>query len=212
VQPALRTVANSLQDGDTDAAVALLRRILATESQQPLALSYLRQIESDPQALYSRESYAYTVRAGESLSTIARDRMKDTNQFYGLARYNGIKVPKQLSAGQVIRIPGKAPPATSSPPPPPAPAQTPAPPHAPAVAAPPPPPSPADIERQTANRIAALTKQARTAFARQDLCTAVRRWDEVLALDANHAVAKAERQKCLELMDRLREQGGRVTC
>ncbi|MGM9485019.1 LysM peptidoglycan-binding domain-containing protein [Roseateles sp. NT4] len=211
VQPALRTVANQLQEGDTESAGALLRRVLATDPAQPLALSYLRQIENDPQSLYPRESYAYTVRAGESLSTIARDRMKDTNQFYGLARYNGIKVPKQLSAGQVIRIPGRAPAASAT-----APAPAPVAAPAPAPAAAPTPAAPASAavspERQTANRIAALTKQARTAFARQDLCNAMRRWDEVLALDPNHAVAKAERQKCLELMDRLRQQGGQLAC
>ncbi|RZJ07556.1 MAG: LysM domain-containing protein [Rubrivivax sp.] len=210
VQPALRAVANELQDGDTDAAIALLRRVLATEPQQPLALSYLRQIESDPQALYSRESHAYTVRPGESLSSIARDRMRDSNQFYGLARYNNIRVPKQLSAGQVIRIPGKAPAAGSAPPPPaPAPAPVAATPPAPAASAA---PAPAPTERQIATRIATLTKQARTAFARQDLCTAAKRWDEVLELDPNHAVAKAERQKCAELMDRLRQQGGKLPC
>lgn len=214
VQPALRAVANHLQDGDTEGADALLRRVLATEPQQALALSYLRQMEGDPHALYGRESYAYTVRPGESLSSIARDRLKDINQFYGLARYNDIKVPRQLAAGQVIRIPGRAPaagsvapvPAAALPPPAAASAVAAA---ASAVAAA---PSPAAAQAQTARRIAALSKQARTAFARQDLCTAVRRWDEVLALDADHAVAKAERQKCLDLMDRLRQQGGKLDC
>lgn len=215
MQQALRTVANQLQDGDSDEALKLLKRILATEPQQPLAVSYLRQIESDAQALYPRESYAYTVRPGESLSTIARDRMKDISQFYGLARYNGIKVPKHLAAGQVIRIPGRAPAAGSLPPAPPAPAvakeaaPSPAPAAAPVAA---PTPSPADVERQTARRIATLSKQARTAFARQDLCTAAKRWEEVLTLDPDHAVAKAEHQKCLDLIDRLRQQGGKVAC
>jgi tetratricopeptide (TPR) repeat protein len=70
----------------------------------------LRQITADPVALLGRESFPYTVRANETLSRIAGRFLGDIYSFYILARYNDIKIPRQVSGGQVIRIPGKAPP------------------------------------------------------------------------------------------------------
>jgi tetratricopeptide (TPR) repeat protein len=37
--------------------------------------------------------------------------MGDIYLFYGLARYNDIRVPRQVAAGQSIKVPGKQPPA-----------------------------------------------------------------------------------------------------
>ena len=44
---------------------------------------------------------------GESLSQIAGRFMGDIYAFYGLARYNDIKVPRQVAGGQSLRVPGK---------------------------------------------------------------------------------------------------------
>jgi tetratricopeptide (TPR) repeat protein len=68
-------------------------------------------------ALYGRESFTYVVRPGESLSQVAGRFMGDIYAFYGLARYNGIKVPRQVAGGQSIRIPGKQRAALPLPPP-----------------------------------------------------------------------------------------------
>ena len=202
VPATLRAAQGLLQEGDADAAHELVRRVLAVEAGNAQALSYQRQIEGDPQALLGRESYAYVVRSGESLSSIARDRLRDSNLFYALARYNNVKVPRQLAAGQTIRIPGRAPAAAAAPAPAPAPAQPPTPAAAPAPAQPAapavePPPSPS---------ASAPDK------ARQDLCASVGLYDQVLELDANHPQARQERQRSLDLIERLRKQGGKLDC
>ncbi len=217
VQGAVRAAQSLLQDGDAEAAQDLVLRVLATEPGNAQAASYLRQIEVDPVVILGRESYAYTVRPGESLSSIARDRLRDTNLFYALARYNNIRVPRQVSAGQVIRVPGRAPapsPARDpAPTPAPAPAPTPVPapappPPAPEPPPPPPPPSAEDKQRRTNE----LMRQARGAFARQDLCGSIRLYDRVLELDTNNAQARSERQRSVDLNERLRKQGGKVDC
>jgi len=130
-----------LEGGNEDQARAELQRALASDSNNKLAHNLLRQMSVDPVAALGKESFQYVVKPGETLSRIAQRYMNDLYSFYLLARYNDIKVPKQLAGGQVIRIPGKAPPpapmpAPAPPPPAPAPAPTPAPVPAPAPPAP----------------------------------------------------------------------------
>jgi LysM repeat protein len=129
-----------LEAGSEDAARAELQQVLAADPNHKLAQLVLRQLSDDPVARLGPQSYAYTVKPGDSLSKLARQYLGDIHLFYLLARYNGIKVPRQLQEGQVIRLPGKAPVAPASPSPavpPPAPpvVET-------AVPAPPPPPPP----------------------------------------------------------------------
>jgi LysM repeat protein len=95
--------------GHDSQAAAELARALALDPTNKLALSLSRQISEDPQVLYGRESFAYVVKPGESLSLIAQRYMGDVYAFYGLARYNDIKVPRLVAGGQNIRVPGKAP-------------------------------------------------------------------------------------------------------
>lgn len=212
---AFRQAQSLLQDGDADGAERLLRRILATDPAQTSAASLLRQIEGDPVQLLGRESYAYVVRPGESLATIARDRLRDANLFYALARYNGIRVPRLLAAGQTIRVPGRAPAAPSpassaSPPPAAAPAPAPAPSPAPAAAAAPAPaaaPTPAP-----ATQVPELMRAARVAVRQQDLCRGIALYDRVLAIEPGHTDARAERQKAADLAERLRRGGSRLEC
>ncbi len=67
----------------------------------------LRGLNADPETALGAESTPYVVRPGDSLGTIAKRFMGDVCEFWILARYNQIKVPKHLSAGQTIRIPGR---------------------------------------------------------------------------------------------------------
>lgn len=223
LREAIRSLQDLLQNGDIQAAAVLARRILATEPGHALVQSYLRQIESDPVELLGRDSYPYTVRPGDSLSSIARDRMRDVNLFFALARYNGIEIPRHLAAGQVIRIPGRAPapsaipaaaPAAPAPAAAPAAASAPVPPAAEASAPAPSPAAPPAATSAAANtkKIAALMREARTANARQDPCLAVRQYDAVLAIDAAHAQAQLERQRSLDLIVRLRARGSKLDC
>jgi tetratricopeptide (TPR) repeat protein len=143
--------ASLLESGHEEQAKAELQRALAGDPNNKLALNLMRQISIDPVAALGRESFSYVVRPNDSMSAIAGRFLGDIYSFYILARYNGIAVPKLVAGGQVLRIPGKAPPpsaarepartetATALPPP--------APPPAPVVVAPAPPPEPTPGER-----------------------------------------------------------------
>jgi murein DD-endopeptidase MepM/ murein hydrolase activator NlpD len=212
----LTAVRNLLDAGEESAALTEIERVLAFDAQNKTATSLVRQIREDPAALYGRESFAYRVQSGDTLASIAQRYMNDRDQFYGLARYNGIEVPRQLPVGQMIRIPGKQPrvppppapapaPATPPPPPPAAPV-APAPPPAP-VAQPQPQPDPlvesARRERERKAAVTRWTRTARTAMARQDVCGAIAAWNQVLSIDPDNRTAVLEREKALELKKRL---------
>ena len=202
-----------LEAGHEDQATAELQRALQNDPNNKLAQLLLRQIQVDPVATLGREHFQYKVQPGESISKIAQRFLGDVHQFYILARYNDLKVPKQLQSGQVIKVPGKAPPAAAVAPPAPAPAKpvatpaTPAPVVAP-VAVPAPVVDPAKVaERERLTKVTAGTKAARAAYARQDLVAAIRHWDGVLELDPANNNAKIERQRAVDLkakLDRLK--------
>lgn len=119
-QKEAQSAVDELEDGHEDDARVILRRALTLDPNNKLALSLMRQLTTDPVMLLGKESFSYTVKAGESLSRIAGHFLGDIYLFYGLARYNDIKVPKQVAGGQVIRVPGKAPPVEDREPPKPA--------------------------------------------------------------------------------------------
>ncbi|HZF79084.1 MAG TPA: LysM domain-containing protein [Rubrivivax sp.] len=217
--------------------MAELQRVLQADPQHRLAQSLVRQIKEDPQVLLGREWFSYQVKSGESLSSIAQRFMRDVYLFYSLARYNDIKVPRQLAGGQIIRVPGKAPlpgpapgpgappvAATTTAPVPPVAAPAPQPPPAPAPApvatpqpmpapAPPPPVVTAPAESRQ-SQIERLQRQARSAFAKQDLAGAIAAWDKVLAIDPDNRTAQLERQKAVDLCKKLNAvtQGAKPAC
>lgn len=102
-------VADLLEAGRVDEARVEIERALEIDPANALAQSFLEQISVDPIAALGEDSFGYTVKPGESLSKIAGRFMGDIFQFYILARYNGIEVPRRVPAGQVIRIPGARP-------------------------------------------------------------------------------------------------------
>ncbi|WP_431103458.1 LysM peptidoglycan-binding domain-containing protein [Roseateles noduli] len=98
-----------LEAGQEDQARNELQRALQLDPGNKLANNLMRQITADPVAQLGRESFAYTVQSSDTLSRIAGRFMGDIYSFYILARYNDIRVPRQVSGGQVLRIPGKPP-------------------------------------------------------------------------------------------------------
>jgi CBS-domain-containing membrane protein len=73
------------------------------------------------------------------------------------------------------------------------------------VAAPPPaPPDPSRAQREREAAIARHTREARSAFAKQDLDAAILSWDKVLELDPGNSTAQLERQRAVALKERLR--------
>ncbi len=159
--------ATLLESGHEDLAKADLQRALAADPNNKLALSLMRQITADPVTMLGRDYFNYTVRPNDTMSEIAKRFLGDIYSFYILARYNGIAVPRQVSGGQVLRIPGKAPPPSApvvrEPPSPPV--ATAPPPAPPPPAPPPPPPEPTPGERaMQAGATAERTGDAERAF------------------------------------------------
>ncbi len=191
-----------LEAGQEEQALAELQRALQGDPNNRLAQSLLRQIQADPVAVLGRESFPYRVQPGESLSKIAQRFMGDLYQFYILARYNDIRVPRQVQAGQMIKVPGKAPAGAAGAAGAAAPSLVTAPTPAPAAAAAPA-VDPAKAERERQAKVAAATRAAKAAYARQDLLRAIRNWDIVLELDPSNDGAKIERQRAIDLKAKL---------
>jgi LysM repeat protein len=221
---------NLLDEGREAEAKVELLKALCMDRNNALALSLMNQITADPTATfaekYGGKSFKYSVKPGDTLSKIAAAYLGDPYQFYILARYNGIAVPKSVHAGQVIRVPGTA----SSPPPPPPP---PPPPTGgstqaerlyqagqqavivgekdkgydlfmQAAKADPKDPRPrAEAEKLKPELIAVHDRKAREAFRRQDLNTSIKEWDRVLELDPNNETARLERQRVEDLKKHL---------
>ena len=223
-QTLIRQAYESLNDGDEARARADLQEAMKLDPDSKQAVCLMKGITADPTTTLGRESTSYTVRPGETMGRIAQRALGDICEFYLLARYNQIKVPKQLAAGQTLRIPGKV--ALAAPDAAPArPGQD----KAPEVAAPAPmppaaPPVPAPAAETAAPReapaaikpvttaptknqalIDTYQRNAQAAFRRQDLATAIAEWDKVLALDPNNELAKARRQEAIDLDRRIKQ-------
>ncbi|MBK9361509.1 MAG: LysM peptidoglycan-binding domain-containing protein [Rubrivivax sp.] len=195
-----------LEVGHEEQALAEIQRALQADPANRLAQSLLRQIQTDPQVLLGREHFSYRVPPGESLSRIAGRFLNDVHLFYALARYNDIKVPRQLQGGQMIKVPGRAPapstPAPAAPPSPPPPAAPPPPVPAPAVAPPAPPPAATPAPRPPSPSSAEVViaqeyRRGLSLMAQQKPAEAIEAFDQVLERDAGHANARLKRAQAL---------------
>jgi len=99
-----------LQNGDEPSAQRTLEQALALDSTNDLAKKLMEQIKADPQKELGAVFFRYTVQRDDSLSKIAQQYLGDRFRFHILAKYNDISNPSKLAAGQVIKVPGKAPP------------------------------------------------------------------------------------------------------
>lgn len=98
-----------LQNGDEPGAQKSLEEALKLEPASDLAKKLMDQIKADPQKELGAAFFRYTVQRDDSLSKIAQQYLGDRYKFYILARYNDISNPSKLAAGQVIKVPGRAP-------------------------------------------------------------------------------------------------------
>lgn len=260
-QSLVRSASEALNEGDEERARHDLQLARELDPDIRAVGCLLRGLTADPVTTLGRDATSYTVRPGETMGRIAQRALGDVCEFYLLARYNGLRVPKQLAAGQTIRIPGKVPlaapdapsarrqsePTATSEPPPrmgtndaprgaasetlrsdngakaPASAPSPtaaeptaptAPPDPSAAAAPPiqpagvlaPSRSAAAVDTAaTRSAIDMHARAAQAAFRKQDLATAIREWDQVLALDPGNELARAKRQEAVELDRRAKQ-------
>jgi hypothetical protein len=180
-----------LNHNGRDKARAELRAVLQSSPANPAATQLLREMDEDPVTALGQQSFAYTVRPGDSFTTLATRFLGDPLKFYFLARYNGVAAPADIAVGQVVRIPGYPPrppssrpwssPTTSSPShrPSPAPAQAPsvAPPQASVV-----PPV----------RIRSLRASALESLNRGQVNRAVGLLRQAAQLDPNNALVKRD--------------------
>ncbi len=101
---------DQLQNGDELAARATLERAAQLDPGNDLARKLSDQIRADAQRELGPVYFRYTVQKDDTLSKLAQQFLGDRFRFYILAKYNDITNPSRLAAGQVIRVPGRAPP------------------------------------------------------------------------------------------------------
>ena len=107
---------DQLQNGDEISARQTLAKSLALDPGNEIAKKMNDQINADAQKELGPTFFRYTVARDDSLSKLAQQYMGDRFRFYILAKYNDIANPSRLGAGQVIKIPGRAPPPGAPPP------------------------------------------------------------------------------------------------
>lgn len=100
-----------LEQGEETAARRELHEALTLDPGNALAQRLMHQIQVDPVQELGTTHFRYSIQADDSLSKLAQRFLGDKFLFYILSRYNNIAVPSRLHAGQVIKIPGEAPPA-----------------------------------------------------------------------------------------------------
>lgn len=212
-QALVRQAAESLNEGNEEKGRSDIAEALRLDPESKLGLCLNRGVSADPEHTLGRAYTKYTVRPSETLGRIAQRAFGESCEFYLLARYNGIRIPKQLAGGQVIRIPGRVPLA----PPEPGGKVAPDPLVVPAEAAAAVTPAAGSGDSAASAAKAALSPQelraqidrhhrdAQAAFRRQDLTTAIREWDQVLVLDPTNDLARARRQEAVELDRRIKQ-------
>jgi LysM repeat protein len=98
-----------LQNGNEADARGVLEKATSLDPNNELARKLLDQVNADAQKELGPTYFRYTVQRDDSLSKIAQTYMGDKFKFYILAKYNDIANPSRLAAGQVLKIPGRAP-------------------------------------------------------------------------------------------------------
>ncbi len=101
----LQQAVDFLDLGNIEAAEDVLERILERSPGSRIARRFLDQIRTDPIEAMGTDYTEVEVQPGESLSVIAHRELGDSLQFFALARYNAIAVPRRLASGMIIRIP-----------------------------------------------------------------------------------------------------------
>ena len=100
---------DQLQNGDEPAARVTLDKAVVLDPTNDLARKLQDQIKADAQKELGPVFFRYTVQRDDSLSKLAQQYLGDRFRFYILAKYNDIASPNKLAAGEVIKIPGRAP-------------------------------------------------------------------------------------------------------
>ncbi len=173
--------------------------VLRRDPADGIARQLLSQIDGDPRQMLGAESYSYTLREGETLSTIAQRALGNPMMFWILARYNGIAVPEAVQPGQVIQVPGRRPaaqPAPRRPQPAPGGSTSPRAQPVPPAAEPAQPTNPALAARLRSQGLAALNAGA--------VDRAVGLLRQALAADPGNAAVRADLERALRVQRTVR--------
>jgi hypothetical protein len=196
----VREVIAALNRGDAPAARRVLVAMLRRQPNDAVARGLLAQIDTDPRQLLGQESYSYTLREGETLSTVAQRALGNPMMFYALARYNNIAVPTSLVPGQTILVPGRRP---APPPPPPRQEPRPVPTRpAPETSA----PAPRPAQRGNPVLAARLRGQGLAALNAGLINRAVALLRQALALDPANALIRGDLGRALRIQSTVRSR------
>jgi len=188
-----------LNRGEAPAARTLLMALLRRRPEDAIARQLITQIDTDPRVLLGTENYSYTLREGETLSSVAQRALGNPMMFYALARYNNIAVPASVVPGQTILVPGRRP----APPPPPRAEPRPAPARpAPETAA----PAPRPVQRGNPAQAARLRGQGLAALNAGAINRAVALLRQALALDPGNAVIRGDLNRALRIQSTVRSR------
>lgn len=94
-----------LEKGEAGQAKAELEAYLAVLPNSKVAQDLVRQIDAPASEYFPAASRDITLGTGDSFSVLAQKYLGSYYQFYALAKYNGVAVPRDVSAGRKIRIP-----------------------------------------------------------------------------------------------------------
>lgn len=94
-----------LGEGKEAPAMVELEAILAEKPQDGVALKLRDQIQKDPEELLGEGHKTYTVKEGETTSSLAQRFLGDPLLFYAFSRYNNLEAPNRLMVGQVLKLP-----------------------------------------------------------------------------------------------------------
>lgn len=95
--------------GDTGAARKRIKAVLKRDPLDPGALLLRDSIDRSPADLLGPQSYPYTVRAGDTVTSLADGVLGNRLKAIQLARYNDLSPPYALTVGQTLRLPGTPP-------------------------------------------------------------------------------------------------------
>lgn len=102
-----RKALSLLESGQYGLARQEVQKALSLRPNAKLAGRLNKLLGLDAVAYFGKDSFPYTIQAGDSLSEVADLFFDDWLLFPLLAKYNGIKKPNGLKRGQTIRIPVK---------------------------------------------------------------------------------------------------------
>ena len=95
-------------EGKEAPAMVELEAIIAEKPQNTIALKLRDQIQKDPDELLGESHQTYTVKEGETTSSLAGRFLGDPLLFYAFSRYNNLEAPNRLMVGQVLKLPDRS--------------------------------------------------------------------------------------------------------